>query len=294
MRTKIKSDSSRYIPDSEVLYLRTSLLKAYLRCPAQCFFRYFKGLVILPRSYLMMGSCFHKTVEHHYKYKKQKGKNEKLSTLQDIFHEEFKASRPRTQWLKSEKPDDFDTEGTKLIVPTYYKERAVKLEPKYVEEGFKLFIPEVNAYVTGTLDLILTDDSIRDHKTRSRRPNWMDAMKSFQGLSYTAGHVEKFGEFPKDFKLDYILRGKHSTEIELSKPVKHTKSDIEGFKILVARVVRSMRRGEFYPHCEGNFLCSPNMCGFWYICQKKGQWKDLGVFTQVFGKNSGEEEKGEE
>jgi hypothetical protein len=231
-----------------------------------------------------MGSCFHKTAEHHFLVKKTKGKNEKLSTLQDIFHESFKEKKKNTQWLKNEKPSDFEHEGIHLMLPAYYRERATKLDPKYVEEKFSLVLPKANARLTGTLDLILMDDEIRDHKTRQRRPDWLEAQKSIQGVSYTAGFVDKFGDWPKGFKLDFILRHKTYTEIEASKLVQHKKADIEAFKQTVEQIIQSIRLGLFYPKCEGNYLCSPNMCGYWAICHK-GEWRRTGVFTKVFNSN---------
>jgi hypothetical protein len=195
-----------YISAKEPLVLRTSLIKAYLKCPAFAFFRYFKGLVIMPRSYLTLGGCFHSAAEHHYKYKVKKGKNEKLSVLQDVFHEEFKKKSPITQWLKTEKPDEFEREGVKEMLPAYYQERATILEPKYVEEGFAIQMPEANVTLTGQIDLVLQGDEIRDHKTRQRKANWMEAIKSLQGLSYSAGYQVKFKKKPKSFKLDYILQ----------------------------------------------------------------------------------------
>lgn len=291
MRKKT-NNSFLYIPQDVTLTLRTSLIKQYLRCPAQCFFRYFKGLVILPRSYTTMGYCFHKSAEHHYVYKKKKGKDTKLSVLQDVFHETFKERKPMTQWTKEEKPEELEKEGVKSILPEYYKARAIVLEPKYVEEKFELKLPEVNTILTGTIDLTLTNDEIRDHKLKSRMPNWMEPYKSTQGFSYTLGYKNKFGKAPKGFSLDYILRRSKGTEVETSKMVKHSQQELDNFLSIVTQVVESIRKGIFFPRKENNFLCSPTMCGFWPIC-KQGQWKNLGVFTQVFGSNQGAEEEEE-
>lgn len=283
----------KYIDDKTKLVIRTSAIKTYLRCPAQCFFRYFKGLVIMPSSSMMMGSCFHKSAEHHYKYKKEKGKNSKLSTLQDVFHDEFKLRKKSTQWNKDEKPDVFEKEGVNSMLPVYYKERAIILEPKEVEIPVKITLEDANAEITGTLDLILQDETIRDHKTKKRLPNWLDPIKSTQGYSYSLGYLEKFGKLPKGFNLDYIIRSRNAigdAKIETSKTIKHKKDELENFKALLERVISSMRQGNFYPCSENNFLCSPTMCGFWDICHK-GQWKNTGVFTKTFCRNSEEVEE---
>jgi len=284
---------SSYVPEREVLYLRTSLLKTYLRCPAQCLFRYFKGLVVLPRSFATLGSSTHKTAEYANQYKVRKGRDTKLSVLQDVFYEDFKDRKKKTWWLKSEDPNDFEKEGIKQIIPAYHEGIAKVVEPLYVEESFKIEFPEKKVVTTGTLDLVETNRMIRDLKTKKRKPQWDEAIKSFQGKSYRAGFREKFKKEPKGFVLDCIVRQKKAAVIT-TKPVKFTTKDDEEFRSVVGMIVDNIRQGIFYPRREGNYFCSPNSCGFWGICVK-GAWRNPGVFTKVFGSNEAEDDnKGEE
>lgn len=290
MRKGTKSPGP-YVPVGEVLFLRTSLIKTYLRCPAQCFFRYFKGLVMLPRSYATFGTCTHKTAEYTNAYKKKRKKEPKLSVMQDVFHEEFKVRRKKTWWTKEEKPEKIELEGTKKVVPIYREKIAKKVKPKLVEHPFRLELPKVKAVLTGTIDLVEEDNLIRDLKTKSRIPNWTEVLKSFQGKSYITGHWKALGTKPKGFGLDCIVRTKEPKVVPC-KPVKATTEIVNECIDTTTRIVESIRRGEFYPRREGNMFCSPTSCGFWSICTK-GQWRNLGVFEKVFGSNEAEEENEE-
>lgn len=288
-----KVDSFRWlIPPEKVLTLRTSFIKMYLRCPAQAMFRYFKGLIVLPRSYTTFGRCFHKTAEHQNKYKLRKGRDERLSNLQDVFHTEFKILKPKTQWLKKEDPDEIEQEGTKRILPLYYEQLAKKVKPKYVEEPILIDYPEYNLKISGQLDLIETNNLIRDMKTKSRKPNWMDAIKSTQKVAYSIGFKSRFKKDPLGFLLDYILRTKTPT-IERSKIERITKVEEEEFKKMVCNIGLSVRQGLFYPKRENNYLCSPNTCGYWSICTK-GAWMKVPLEQRTYMANDQEVTEGEE
>jgi hypothetical protein len=240
-----------------------------------------------------MGSCTHEVAEYSNQHKLQRGKTPKLSVLQDVFHEKFKWRRHQTTWLQTEKPNKFEIEGTQGIVPVYREKIGVVVEPKYVEEQFQLELPDFNVTITGTLDLVEQDDLIRDLKTKSRSPNWMEAIKSFQGKSYRAGYEAKFKQKPRGFILDYIVR-KKIPEVSSSKLVKTTDIDTKEFLGIAKDVTIGIRKGCFSPRREGNYFCSPNTCGFWNICIK-GAWRNPTPFTKVFGANQEEKnEKGEE
>lgn len=287
-RMTTNSLSSSWISPEEFLSLRTSLVKTYLRCPAQCLFRYFKGLVVLPKSFITMGTCTHVTAEHANKYKKAKGKEEKVSTLQDVFHESWKEKSKNTQFTKEEKPADLEHEGVKKLIPTYHEKIYKRVEPLYVEESFKLDIDD-HLRITGTLDLVETDNMIRDLKTKGRSPQWDEAIKSFQGKSYRSGFKAKFGKAPEGFILDCLVRTQEP-KVVTTKPVAYKDSDHLEFIETCKQVASCIRQGIFYPKREGNYFCSPTSCGYWGICTK-GEWRKLVPYTQIYGGNQAKEEE---
>lgn len=285
-RTKESSPSTSdlWIPMSEPLRIRTSLLRSYMNDPAACYFRYFKGLVVQPKSYTTMGSCTHEAAEHGNRTKLKKGKDEKLSVLQDVFHESWKARSKNTQFTKDEDPNELETEGVKRVVPLYHERIHKKIEPLHVEEPFEIPVPELNAVITGTMDLVEEDHLIRDLKTKQRTPRWDEAIKSFQGKSYLAGYKAKFKKDPAGFMLDCIVR-KKEPEVISTKPVKYDPIRTDEFMETSKRIIMNIRRGIFFPRREGNFFCSKDHCGFYDICHK-GSWMKMTPFTRVYGENT--------
>lgn len=288
MKKRMTSKSSSWVPEGEVLTLRTSLLKTYLKCPAQAYFRYFKGLIVLPRSYTTMGTCTHLAAEHANKYKREKGKEAKLSVLQDVFHESWKEKAKATQFTKDEDPNDFDKEGVKKLIPTYHEKIHKRIEPLYVEEPFQIQI-DSTLIVTGTIDLVETDNMIRDLKTKQRAPKWDEALKSFQGRSYRAGYKTKFKKEPEGFILDCLIRNREP-EVITTKPVPYTDKDYQEFLVTVKQIATCIRLGIFYPQRENNYFCSPNSCGYWALCQR-GEWRTILPYTQVHNRNQSSKQK---
>lgn len=275
------------IPPEKHIVLRTSFIKMFLRCPAQAKFRYFKGLVSLPKSYTTIGTCTHKSAEHQNRYKMKKGKNSKISTLQDVFNEEWKVRAKGTDWDKWERPDKLKTHCIKKVLPVYHEKLGKKVEPILVEEPFSVEIPEVNASVTGTLDLVVLGDVIRDLKTKGRIPPALDTLKSFQGVSYWLGYEAKFRKEPKGFILDFLVRGSNPKhEASGTRSVKTV--EIFEYYNLVKTIVLQIRRGMFYPQRENNYLCSPKMCGYWDICTK-GAWMENSWDGRMYMGNDGAE-----
>lgn len=281
-----------WIPDSEHLYLRTSLIRSYLNDPAACLFRYFKGLVVKPKGYTTLGTCTHLAAEHVNKYKLEKGKDSKLSVMQDIFYESWKERKKNTVFQEDEDPKLIEKEGINRVVPLYYERVHKKIEPLYIEEPFEIHFPDLNATVTGTMDLVERDHLIRDLKTKKRAPRWDEAIKSFQGRSYMAGYKVKFKKDPSGFLLDCIVR-KNGAEYIPTKPVKYSDLRTEEYMHTCRRVIMNIRAGIFYPKRDGNHFCSQKWCGFYEICHK-GQWMKLPPFTRVYGSNQAAEEESED
>lgn len=286
------SQTPLWIPMSEHLVIRTSLLRSYMNDPAACLFRYFKGLVVQPKSYTTMGRCTHEAAEHGNRAKLKKGKDEKLSVLQDVFNERWKEQVKQTVFAEDEDPEEIHSEGIKKIVPAFHQEIYKKLEPLYVEEPFELEIPELNATVTGTIDLVEKDHMIRDLKTKKRTPRWDEAIKSFQGRSYMIGYKTKFKKEPSGFMLDCIIR-KKEPEVISTKPVKYTQLRTDEYLETTKAIIRNLRMGIFFPKREGNFFCSEKFCGFHEICHK-GSWMQRIPFTRIYGSNQAVDDGGGE
>lgn len=268
-----------FVPPEVHLKLRTSFFKMYLRCPAQAKFRYFDGKIIPPGGAATFGTCLHKAAEHQNRHKLKRGRDLKVTVLQDVFNEEFKLLRKHTKWTKKDDPNAILDHGIRSCVPVYHLQ-AKNFEPRYVEEPIEIHIPEANLTVTGTIDLVEGRNLIRDLKTRKRAPNWLDPIKSLQKVVYTTGFKDKFKKNPRGFVLDSLVRT-ITPQFITSEMQEVDDEEILRAKQLLIRITQSVRMGMFYPKEDGNMLCSPHMCGYWDICHK-GQWMTLPKHGKTF------------
>ncbi len=276
-------DMKPWINPSEHIRVRTSLIKSYMNDPAACLFRYFKGLVVQPKGYSLMGTCTHLAAEHGNRYKLKTGKESKVSVLQDVFFESWSKRKKYASFAEDEDPKDMEREGVKKIVPIYHEKIYKVIEPAYVEEPFEIEVPELNATITGTMDLVETDHMIRDLKTKKRTPRWDEVIKSFQGKSYLAGYKTRFKKDPAGFMLDCIVR-KKDPEVITTRPVKYKPFQHLEFLHTAKIVIRNIRLGIFFPKRDGNFFCNTKFCGYYDICHK-GEWMKLPPFTKIYGGN---------
>lgn len=276
------------IPPNKHIVLRTSYIKMALKCSAQALFRYHKGIIEPPRSYATFGTSMHKSAEYQNKYKLRKGSDARLSVLQDVFNESWKERASLTRFTQEEKPEQIREYGIKKALPVYYEKLAKRVDPLYVEEPFAIEFKEVNASITGTIDLVTTRHVIRDLKNKSRSPNWLESIKSTQGVSYWLGYQAKFKKNPSGFVLDTLIK-KATPEMRSSEIRMVTPEDTRQFINLVYKIVLQIRRGVFLPQRENNMFCSPQMCGYWNRCTKKGEWMDLPKEHRLFMGNDGDE-----
>lgn len=277
-----------FIPLTKELVLRTSLIKMFMRCPAQALFRYFKGLIVPPNGNMMFGSCGHKVAEYQNRYKLKKGRDAKLSVLQDVFHEEFKWRRKNTRWLKKDEPNELETFGIHEVIPEYYHGIGKKTEPLYVEEPFQMKFPELNLIITGTMDCVEEDLLIKDLKFKGRAPKWDEGMKSTQGKMYQLGFKSKFKRSSAGFLLEGVVK-KNNPECFRLQPSKMKLHEEEAFKEVIKRIAMQIRMGLFYPRRENNYFCSSKGCGYWGICSKGG-WMKLPKEVKVFNQNTDKKE----
>lgn len=284
----LMAENEWMIPPEKHIVLRTSYLKMWLRCPAQAMFRYHKGIVTPNKSYTTFGTCMHSSAEHQNKYKLKKGRDSKLSVLQDVFNETWKEKAKNTHFTKEEDQDEIKQFGIKKCLPVYYHQLATKLEPTHVEEPFSIEFPEVNATITGTIDLVVKGNIIRDLKNVSKMKNWLEVIKSMQAVSYTLGYESTFGKQPKGFVLDFLLKKKEQPELKHSDLRQVQPHETQEFVQLVYKIVTMIRRGFFFPKRENNHLCSPAMCGYWHICTK-GAWMESPQNHRLFMGNDGAE-----
>lgn len=245
-------------------YLSPSQINMYLRCPAQYYFRYEEGIKMPPRSALTKGTCVHKGIEHNYRQKIESKKDVKVNEVKEVVSSEFDERKDETDWRDGEDPGKIK-DRTVGLAEMYHVNMAPTIQPLWVEQEVEVPIETFGLVLKGYLDLVDEDMWIRDNKTTGRTPNKSVIDKSLQLSAYYFAYRAITGESPKGVKLDYMV------DIKTPKLVtfegKRTQREIDRFVNTAGSVAAAIKNNVYYPN-EGNFMCSPEHCGYWDICHK--------------------------
>lgn len=246
-------------------HISASQINTYLRCPAQYFFRYVRGIKIPPSSALTRGKCVHAGVEHNYRQKIESRQDVSVNEVTEYVAAEFEALQDETQFEPDEVPGQVK-DVTVTLAKTYHVELAPKIQPILVEQEILLPIEPYGILLKGYVDLVDDKLWVRDTKTSMRSPAPAEIDKSLQLSAYAYSLQKITGEMPRGVALDYVVATKEPKVVTLEGT--RNQQQINRFVNTAARVGRAISEGCFYPS-EHNFLCSPEKCGYWELCHKE-------------------------
>jgi len=244
-------------------YLSVSQINSYLRCPAQYYLHYIKGVTMPPGRALTVGKVVHKTIEQNYKQKMDSNIDLPLEAIKEMAASEFELQSPLTDWGNDD-PDKAKDDSIRLA-ELYHKEVAPHIMPAAVELRVEVEFENVDYYLLGFIDLIDQDGYIHDTKTASKSPTGDEADKSLQLTSYYLAYQMKYDCNPTGVKLDYLVNNKTPKYVSLEG--KRTQADVDRLLRLIGRVAKAIHGGHFYPNPTG-FMCGENKCQYWQLCQK--------------------------
>jgi CRISPR/Cas system-associated exonuclease Cas4 (RecB family) len=252
---------------SLIKHLSYIQLNTYLRCPQQYYYRYIEGKIYPPKARLCQGQAFHSTQEDGFSKKLGYRKGYKTSDLKILFAEYF------DDQMRTQDPvfEEDDTHGKLLdqgveAVAVYGREKACRIWPKQVEMPFEITFSNAAITFKGRIDLIDVRNRLLDMKLRRRRFSENDLKTDMQMTSYFVGFREIFGFDPSYLGFDVTLLQK---EVKFERvPVVRDGRNVRNFLDTVAGISKAIQSGIFYPNTTG-YLCSPDWCGYWNICQEK-------------------------
>ena len=242
-------------------HISVTQLKMYLRCPLQYKFRYIDNIIIPPPSTITLGKTIHKTLEENFSQKIKTQKDLPLEYLKDFFSDLWDIEAKETQFDKDEKPGKVKDEGINLLT-LYHKTHSPKIQPVSVEEEFELEFENSPLKLKGYIDLIDKNNTIIDHKVKSRSMTQQDAKQDLQLTAYYLAYKIKKKTPPQGLRFDVIVRTKTPKiqQITLNK----TDEDTTRFLKILTQVTRAIKSGIFYPN--ESFYC--NVCGYRELCKK--------------------------
>jgi hypothetical protein len=253
-------------------HLSHSQVNLFDKCQLAWFFRYVRRIEKPPTVYMLMGQCYHKALALNFRQKRVTGEDLPLGDVLDCYLNSFEEG---VSAGNIDCPYDQNLPGYRdQVVPVlehYYQNHVVgKMEPLLVEYDFARDVPGIDRPFTGIIDLQLTDGTIVDFKTTSRK--WSDADAASDNQS--TGYAMLYG-YDTDFEFHIGIRGKKTPAVQIV-TLRRTRQDVEDYCRHLQNVVAQMKEledGQAEPTlCTG--FCNAKLCQYYQECQ---DWKYGGM-----------------
>jgi len=266
-----------YIPppeQNEKPHLSWTQINMYLRCGMQYYFRYIKGLKCPPNNALLIGLGTHLTVEANMRYKLENNRMLPRDEIESRAHENvLRIADEDGVYCVAGQTHRYVVDESRRVAAicslAHYDIIAPKLRPKYVEEPFKLKMPDFPYDIHGRIDLeeepltATNTPIIRDTKT-TRMLKSRELAAQDQMTIYAAYALRKYGIMPSMY-VDSIVWGTKKVRVV---PIQ---AEREKFEIVVlgrriAAMARALKKGIFLPSLSDQWWCNEKWCGYWHKC----------------------------
>ena len=249
-------------------YISATQILMYLRCPLQYFYRYIRGIKSQPGGTMTLGSTVHSTFKENYTQKIESHQDLSTPKLQEFFASEFEKQAPFTEWAVDEKPGEFKDGGVEII-RAYQSVVAPITQPLMVEQRWTVEIKDVPIPLLVILDLIDSENRIRDHKVSSKTPNQMIVAQSIQLSLYSLAYRLATGKTESSVGLDYMIRNKKN-EVTINR-MQGARSiqDLDRAVKLTKSVAAAISKQVFFPCNPEEWCCSEKWCGWFHLCHKE-------------------------
>lgn len=149
-------------------------------------------------------------------------------------------------------------------------ERIGAMRPAQVEHRFEVPLPGTDWLITGQIDVIEDDGSIRDHKlSNSKNPPALDiADHSVQLGVYATVRWLETGQVPPYLFLDYTRDLSRIGTIE--RIGRRSVQDCERWLDRIRHVCHTIDRGSFAPASPEGIECRQGRCSLWSHCRYGG------------------------
>lgn len=236
-----------------------SQLDLWDKCPRQWEYVYIQGMRSPSSGSLILGSCYHETLEENFRKKMVLGHDLDFDICSDFFG---------TIWDKAvSEAWGVDWDRTPLgalkdmgiaLIGKYLDEVAPAVIPQYVERWIETDLNDVRFVIR--IDLIDMNNIVIDHKTSKDSYNQAEVDKDTQA-SAAAFALGK----PIVFHNHVAVKTK-VPKIQIAKTYR-THEDINWWYKKASAIVAHMKTG-YAPPREDGWWCSENYCGFYDLCRK--------------------------
>lgn len=249
-----------YIPEPVLLdHVSHSQLSLWDSCPKKWQYSYVERLRESSSGNLILGSCYHETLEENFKKKLILGHDLDFDICADFFDTIWNKSLGNaweTNWGNSS-PDALKDIGITLI-GKYLDDVAPAIIPQFVERWMEKVINGTKFVIR--IDLIDMNNIVIDHKTAAKSYSQTDVDKNVQASAsaFALGHPIVFH--------NHVAVKTKTPQIQIVKTYR-THADIDWWYKKASAILAHMKTG-YAPPREDSWLCSEQYCGFYDLCRK--------------------------
>ena len=249
-----------YIPESFTPdHISHSQISLWNSCPKMWEYSYVQKLRRSSSGDLILGSCYHQTLEENFKKKLILGHDLDFDICADYFStiwDKEASNAWEIKWGKKS-PDGLKDMGIALL-DRYLEEVAPTVIPQYVERWIETEINGTKFVIR--IDLIDMNNVVIDHKTAAKAYTQEAVDKDMQASAsaFSLGH-------PIVFRNHVAVKAK-IPRIQIMKTYR-TNADINWWHRKVSAILVHMKTG-YAPPREDSWLCSDQYCGFYDLCRK--------------------------
>jgi len=247
-----------YIPEPfSPEHISHSQLNLWDSCPKQWEYAYIQKLRRPSSSNLVLGSCYHETLEENFKKKMILGHDLDFDICADFFSTiwDKEASNAWNVDWGNKSPGALKDMGIELI-SKYLDEVAPAIMPQFVERWMEKDLNGTKFVIR--IDLIDMNNVVIDHKTAARAYSQADVDKDMQA-SASAFVLER----PIVFHNHVAVKTKNP-QIQIVETFR-TPQDISYWYKKASAILAHMKTG-YAPTREDSWMCSPTYCGFYDLC----------------------------
>lgn len=244
---------------NELDHISHSQLNLWKMCPRQWEAKYIHSVSMPPNDNLIIGSCYHETLESNFKFKLKTKEDLDPDILYDVYStawDKYIDKNDIILWQKLE-PGDAKDLGFSLV-QRYMEDIAPGIQPKMVEEWFESNI-EGTKFVL-RMDLMDQNDAVIDHKTAARAYADADVHKDPQ-----ASAVAFVLKRPIVY-YNHVAVKTRNPRIQVIKTMRGN-ADVDWWFMQAAGIINQMKSGYAPPRDDG-WWCSPNYCSIYADCMK--------------------------
>lgn len=234
--------------------------------------RYIEGDKTPPAIPMLRGRGVHHAADKNFKQKIESHEDLPVTDIIDIAVSQFdtecsggysltgdEVTRKASDVLDDARDDvaEFAELHAEMQAPDY--------QPEFVEQQFRIELPDSTHDFVGVIDLATTDRVIADLKTTRKSSNQDAADKSVQLTGYAAGYTAMTGNAPRLIQLDVGVVLKTKTKRDVF-PTTRTADDFAELSARHNILLKAIETGTFMPIEPGHWKCSAKWCGFHPTC----------------------------